>query len=493
MSRLVTVSRAAKLVGVSRGNLQRRIRDGEIQSFEGMVDLSTLAEHFPNTNFEDNSMLEKLERIIENAARKARTAKTTTLPPDMETLATRVNILSEELVESKLEISIFYNIFDKLKSRLNHLAKNEPGAANAIRDLQSWLLKEIETVADKKFEQFPLLATDTFLRIMAAQVRLEPSGHEFFVEGSNSILESGLSSGLALNYGCSNGNCGKCKARLLSGEVKKIRNHDYVLSEKDKIQGYILTCSNTAVTDVILDADEAGSENDIPEQTISAWARKSVVVNDNTRILHVKTPRTQRLRFLAGQQVKLEIPGIGTTHRHVASCPCDDMNLQFHINRDDENAFVNYVYNQLRTNDVINIIGPSGHFVLREDQSNPIVFIAFGQGFAPIKSLIEHAMTLDVTEHIHLYWAVTDEDDLYMHNQCRSWSDAFERFTYIPLIATENNIVDAVAAHMQAELSDLGDRHFYIAGAQKYTDEIKNALTDQGVTKENLFIEPVRD
>ena len=491
MSRLVTISRAAKLVGVSRGNLQRRIRDGEIESFEGMVDLATLSDHFPKAKLEDNSMLERLERIIENAARKARTHKTSSLPPDMETLATRVNILSDELVSSKLEISIFYNILDKLKSKLNTLAKEEPEAANAIRNLQSWLLSEVESITDRKFAQYSLLATDTFLRIMAAQVRLEPSGHEFFVEGANSILESGLSSGLALNYGCSNGNCGKCKARVLSGEVKKIRNHDHVLSEKDKIQGYILTCSHTAVTDIILEADEAGNEKDIPKQTITAWARKTEAVNNSMRILHVKTPRTQRLRFLAGQRVTLEIPGVAVTEKHVASCPCDDMNLQFHINDDADDSFSRYVYTKMKTNDVINISGPSGNFILHEDHPNPIVFIAFGDGFAPIKSLIEHAMTLDVTEHIHLYWIVNQEQHLYMQNLCRAWSDAFERFSYIPMLCEGEECLPELMQQLAATTNALDEQHFYIAGETKLVDATKNALRKQGVSQNNLFTEEI--
>ena len=491
MSRFVTVSRAAKLVGVSRGNLQRRIREGDIESFEGMVDLTTLSDHFPNLKLEDNSMIERLERIIENAARKARTHKSSSLPPDMETLATRVNILSDELVSSKLEISIFYNIFDKLKTKLNNLAKDEPEAANAIRNLQSWLLSEIESITDRKFSQYSLLATDTFLRIMAAQVRLEPSGHEFFVEGTNSILESGLSAGLALNYGCSNGNCGKCKARVMSGEVKKIRNHDYVLSEKDKIQGYILTCSNTAVTDVILEADEAGNENDIPAQSITAWARKAESINDNMRILHVKTPRTQRLRFLAGQRVSLEIPGIAATEKHVASCPCDDMNLQFHINQDESDSFSRYVFSKMKTNDVININGPGGHFILHEDSPNPIVFVAFANGFAPVKSLIEHAMTLDVTEHIHLYWLVESEQGLYMQNLCRAWSDAFERFSYAPVICAQDACTSALIGQLAADIPQLDEQHYYIAGPDKQVTATKNALLKQGVPQANLFTDTI--
>lgn len=486
MARRVTVSRAAKLAGVSRGNLQRRIRQGDIQSFEGMVDLGDLSQLYPSAQLEDNSIIERLDRIIENASLRARN-RTTTIPPDMQTLAARVNILSDEIVEAKLEISIFHNIMDKLKSRLNRLASEIPAASKSVHSLQAWLLGEIESIADKKFTQYPLIATDTILRIIAAQVHLVPSGHEFFVEGSDSILESGLSSGLALNYGCSNGNCGKCKAKLISGEIRKIRSHDYVLTEKDKLQGYFLTCSNTAVTDIAIEADEAGNENEIPRQTLSAWVRKVSDANDEVRILSLKTPRTQRLRFLAGQAVKLEIPDVTSTTLHIASCPCDDMNLQFHIHKDSDNAFSNYIFNRIKTNDLINLEGPKGHFVLREDEPNPVIFIAYGNGIAPVKSLLEHAMTLNVTEHIHLYWSVPNEKDLYLHNQCRSWNDAFESFDYTPII----NNHDDVIGHMNNDHADLSEFHFYIAGPGKNVTTTKNALLEQGVGSESIFIEEI--
>ncbi len=493
MARLVTLSRAAKLAGVSRGNLQKYIRDGAIQSFEGMVRLEDVAEHFPAVNAKPNDILEALEQIMDNAAIKARN-RTPAMPPDMETLAARVGILSDELVESKLEISIFYNIIDKLKTKLKQLANAHPDSTQAIRELQGWLLGEVETIADKKFEQYSLIATDTILRVVAAQVRLEPSGHEFFVEGSDSILEAGLSSGLALNYGCSNGNCGKCKARIVSGEAKKTRHHDYVLTEKEKLQGYILSCSNTAVTDLVLEAEEAGDEDDIPQQSITAWVRKVVPLNDSIATLNIKTPRTHRLRFLAGQTVKLDISGVGSKTLHVASCPCDDMNLQFHFDRRDNDAFNHYLAAEIKPNDTLNVEGPNGHFVLHEDKPNPIVYIAFESGFAPIKSLIEHALTLDVTEHIQLYWMVPEQNDLYMHNNCRAWSDAFELFDYHPLCYQATDPVTLCLEHLMTNNPDntaLVNHHFYIAGSEQEIGKTKNALLEQGIPDKSIFIEAV--
>lgn len=485
MPKLVSISRAAKLVRVPRGALQTRIQQGEIVSFEGKVSLTELARAYPDAQFEDNSMLEKIEQIIENAAQHAR-IRAIKGTPDLDTLAARVTLLSDELLESNLALSAYATIFDKLKFKLQHTAQTDSPAAPLLYDLRKWLIAELEAASQPQAKPTSLLAADTLLSIMAAQVHLQPSGHEFLIEGNNSILDSGLSAGLALNYGCSNGNCGKCKARVISGQVKKIRPHDYVLSEAEKLRGMILTCSCTAVTDVVLEADEAENVTDIPPQTISAWVRKVTPVNDQVKILNVKTPRTQRLRFLAGQTVTLSMTDVGVQTFYIASCPCDDMNLQFHLQRDNPNPLSNYLFAKPPVpNEAITIEGPHGHFVLHEDLPNPIVFVAFGHGFAPIKGLIEHAMTLDNAQFIHLYWIVTQPEELYLENQCRAWADALETFRYTPLITTADAQQSATGLMQQLQQDYPQNRalHFYLAGNRAHTCAAQDALLAQGVER----------
>lgn len=485
MPRLVSISRAARLVGIPRGTLQKQIQAGDILSFEGKIRLSDLAEAYPSVSLEDNSMLEKIDQIIERARHKARSRKE--VPPDMDVLAARINILSDELVDARMEVNIYSNIIDKLKTKIKNIGNQIPQAYQAASDLHLWLLHEVESIAATKARQHPLLATDAFLRIMAAQVHLQPGGQEFFVEGNNSILESGLSAGLALNYGCSNGNCGKCKARLLAGEVKKIRPHDYVLSEAEKLQNTILTCSYTAVSDVTLEADIAGSENDIPEQTISARVKKLSAANQHISVLNIKTPRTQRLRFLAGQYVTLAIPEVASRDMFIASCPCDDMNLQFHIEKS-EDDFSRHIFTALKNNDPITLTGPHGHFVLANDITVPIIFIAYAGGFAPIKSVIEHAMTLDISESLHLYWIVAEENELYLHNQCRAWADALENFHYSPVIAADTNWQQATENVLQditQQYTKLSSLQYYLAGPEEMLQANLARLQTQ-IPRDNL-------
>jgi CDP-4-dehydro-6-deoxyglucose reductase len=174
--------------------------------------------------------------------------------------------------------------------------------------------------------------------------RSSPSGREFFVEGSETLLKAALRAGLAPNYGCGNGNCGLCKARVVAGEAQLVAPSDYRFSEAEKAQNHVLMCTCTALSsDLVLEVLEAGLPEDIPEQRWSPRCAVDALDGDMMR-LHLQTPRSNRLRFLAGQRVTLGIrAGIrdgSDVHGEfpVASCPCDDRNLIFHISRRDRRA-----------------------------------------------------------------------------------------------------------------------------------------------------------
>ena len=490
MARLLSISRAARLVGVSRGVLQKQISNDELRSFEGQIKISDLERLYPQAELEDNSIIEHIEDIVEQALKRARGEKLRALlAPDLGTLAARVSSLSKELNNIQQRENDYLQILTTLRDKINK--QLEHNQADFIQDLRNWLEAALnEPIIAAKSS--PLLTKDTLLKMVAAQVHLMPTGHEYFIEGNNSILESGLSAGLALNYGCSNGNCGKCKAKLISGEVKKIKQHDYVIPETEKNQGYLLTCCHTALTDVVLQADEAGSENDIPLQNITAKVKKSDMLADDLLLLHLKTPRTNRLRFLAGQNVALKIEGINDEDINsfpIASCPCDDMNIQFHIKRDPESALVTHLFDNLQATDNITVEGPSGNFVLKEDSTRPVLFLAFNEGFSPVKSLIEHAMTLETAEFIHLFWIVSDKNKHYMHNVCRAWTDALDDFRYTPLkIDTQNNKVLLQDRFEQVTQTypNLDDFDIYIAGTEQLANQAVQFLKNAGVNEEMI-------
>ncbi|MBI3042783.1 MAG: 2Fe-2S iron-sulfur cluster binding domain-containing protein [Betaproteobacteria bacterium] len=326
---------------------------------------------------------------------------------------------------------------------------------------------------------------------MTAHVRVDPGGREFFVDGNDNLLEAALRAGLSLDYGCSIGSCGKCKARILSGEVHKIRHSDYALTAAEKSAGVVLMCCNTAVADLVIEAREAQGAADMPLQHIDARVKSVSPMGEDMRLLHLQTPRTNRLRFLAGQSVSLELPGGLTASRAVASCPCDDRNLQFHIRRRAGNAFAERVFEGLKSADTVRVDGPRGEFVLNEESHRPLIFIACETGFAPVKSLIEHAMALDVPESLHLYWIASGKGH-YLDNLCRSWTDALDNFRYAPLTADGALPDEAVMqGALQQVLRDhprLGDYDIYVAGPGSLAIAAEFLLLDHALPRTQLTV-----
>jgi CDP-4-dehydro-6-deoxyglucose reductase len=486
---LITLSRAARLVGVKRGTLQKKIQQGELRTFEGELLLADLLHAYPQTEIVDSTMLDRVEAIKEQAVNKIIRAETD--KPDVDTLYARVMSLGRELAMARQQARRSEDLIEDLKRKFDELPPDDADdrtRAEASGKLRSWFFQALGS-AESADESGGFIAREAFLRIMSAQVRILPSGHEFFIEGSDSILEAGLRGGLALNYGCSSGNCGLCKCKVISGEVRKIAQHDYVLTEAEKGLGYILACSSTAVTDVVLEADEAHGSSDIPLQEIEIKVKKIERPGNRLIILHARTPRTKRLRFLAGQYLALGYGELPAQDCSIASC--DDMNLQFHIPVVAGDPFSEQL-GQLRPGSSLTIRGPRGEFALDEDSPRSLVFIAGNAGFGPVKSLIEHAMALDIAETIQLFWITTPDNSHYLGNLCRSWDDALDNFSYTPLKASLDRPLEALLPDILDRLDDRQDLDFYACLPGPLLDSVETILLANGIPAQRLRLEPVR-
>lgn len=316
------------------------------------------------------------------------------------------------------------------------------------------------------------------------RVRLAPSGNSFTLQRTDTLLEGALRAGLAPNYGCSNGNCGLCKARVVSGEVVKARPHDYVLTAAEKTQGVILMCSTAAASDLDLEAGEARAPEQIPRQHIVARLRQLTPLSDRITLLHLQTPRTQRLRFLAGQSVTLSVPG-ASAECAIASCPCDDRNLQFHVPRSGDD-FSRRLH-ECHPTEAVTVAGPHGTFALTQAPGRPVAFVAGGTGFAPIKSLVEHLMAVDETCPIELVW-LAEPGEHYLDNLCRSWADALDAFRYLPLTLADDDYAAALD-HVPA-LAAAARYAWYVAGPSPLLTAARERLSGT-VSADALHLAPV--
>jgi CDP-4-dehydro-6-deoxyglucose reductase len=199
----------------------------------------------------------------------------------------------------------------------------------------------------------------------------------------------------------------------------------------------------------------------------------------------VQTPRIQRLRFLAGQAVNLSLNNGLATDYFIASCPCDDRNLLFHIPYDADNPFTQALVNETKKGDPVTVIGPHGHFLFNEESERPQLYLAYGAGFAPIKSLIEHAMALEIPANMDLFWSVDKEEDLYIHNQCRAWDDALEDFNYHPVIN------DDAVEQLLAQQHKLNAVDVYLCGPESRVMQASEKLLANGLPHEQLIVSTI--
>lgn len=320
---------------------------------------------------------------------------------------------------------------------------------------------------------------------------MRPSGKTFEVLPNQSLLEAGLGAGVALPFGCANGSCGDCRAKITSGEIGKIRNHDYALTEAQKLDGFCLLCSTTALSDVDIEVYEATSVADIPPQELTAKLCKQEVINDVSMVTF-KFTRGRALRFLPGQHATLVLPDGDKITLPIASCPCNAEIAEFHL-IDKESAgpglsdgvaagaITSVTAEQLEkiislasSRKRITVCGPTGNFTLSRDEHKPKIFIAEEGDFAQLQGMLEQALNNDLETPCCLLWRAHDEAGHYRSNLCRSWRDAMDNFSYFPL-THKDDVLSSLTADWIARLTSC---EVYLG---RQNDDLFAQLVTQGV------------
>ena len=478
MSHLLPLSRVTKLVGISRHALQEMIRGGTLETFDGMIELNELLRAFPDAKWDDDAELRRVTEIKEKAFGKRVFERAM---PDQEVLSARLIELGNEYAATKALLMHYSQVLSWLDEKIDEMEEDQSRETrHALHRLRAFIVHNLAEMPPDAAKVQAVIAQERILRIMSAHVTIQPSGHEFTVESNDTLLEAALRAGVSLNYGCSNGNCGECRARLISGEVKKVHAHDYVLSQADKDAGVILMCSCAAVNDVVIEASVAGAQ-DIQEQQLAARVKSVEVFNPQVAALHLLAPRSQRLHFLAGQSVRLSAQGASGEYA-IASCPCEERHIEIQILRKPDDAFSELLFGGLKAQDSVEVEGPYGEFVLEDASTRPLIFVAFGVGFAPIKSLIQHAMSLDLAESIDLHW-LADGAGHYQDNLCRSWADALDNFSYVP--HDQATDVETTLAKIISDYPDLHRFDVYAVGTGEQLQFARDLFLKQGLQQQH--------
>lgn len=309
-------------------------------------------------------------------------------------------------------------------------------------------------------------------------VYLPEHDQKFIVASHESILHAGLASGINLNYGCESGNCGDCRARLMSGSIMGLGHSDYPFTEVEKSEGHFLMCRNLAIGDIEIGTRLRDRAEVLPYQELEAKVYQIQSLSDEVLAVSFRTPRSQPLKFFAGQFIKVDFGRGISRYKSVASCPCDGLKPVIHVKleRDD---FSQYCHEALKKNDNVNLSGPGGRFVFNEGNIQPKVFVSFDTGFASINSLIEQFINLDTEQSIEIYRFASSAGQTYLDNYCRSIADVFDNIEYNLQIVEKNASIDLSTVIRRSEI--LSHSELFISVPEIWQEQISTQLLLCGV------------
>ena len=327
---------------------------------------------------------------------------------------------------------------------------------------------------------------------MAFNVTIKPSGHSFPVDSDESILDAGLRHGFTLPYSCRDGVCGTCKGKLLQGTVDYGKHQKSTLTEAEKAAGLALFCRAQPQSDLVIECREVNSVKDIPIKILPCRIHKMEKRADDVMVLYLKLPANERLQFLAGQYIDI-LTKVGEARSFsLANAPHDDEFLQLHVRNIVGGEFTQHIFTQMKERDILRFKGPLGTFFLREDSAKPILFVASGTGFAPIKSIIEHVLHIGMKRPMYFYWGGRKLTDLYMLDQAREWEKRGIKFTPVLSEALPSDGWQGKTGFVhQAVMGDYGDLsgyQVYACGSPLMVEAAhKDFTTLRGLPNEEFF------
>ncbi|MCB1986670.1 MAG: CDP-6-deoxy-delta-3,4-glucoseen reductase [Burkholderiales bacterium] len=278
---------------------------------------------------------------------------------------------------------------------------------------------------------------------MSHQIIIKPSEHVMHAAPGETILQSALREGFSLPYGCRNGSCGICKGKILTGTVDYGRYNEETLTEEEKQAGMALFCCASPVSDLVIECREISAIKDIEIKTLPVRVEQLDRVAPDVMIISLKLPANQRLQFLAGQYIDILLKDGKRRSFSLANAPHDDEVLQLHARNYPGGVFAEHVFTRMKVKDVLRFEGPLGSFFLRDTSEDvPIIFLASGTGFAPIKSILEHVFYQEASKtdkhgkrNMTLYWGVRTKADLYLVNLAEQWQQQHDNFTFVPVLS----------------------------------------------------------
>jgi CDP-4-dehydro-6-deoxyglucose reductase len=332
---------------------------------------------------------------------------------------------------------------------------------------------------------------------MSFNITVQPSGRTYTANSDETLLAAGLRQGIGMPYGCKDGACGSCKCKKMSGEVTHGKHQEKALSADEEANGFVLTCCATAHSDVVLESRQVVEEGSFPIKKMPVRVVSLEKASQDVMIVKLQLPATDPMKFHAGQYVDFLLRDGDRRSYSMANAPHTFVEgspaIELHIRHMPGGKFTDHVFGTMKEKEIQRIEGPQGSFFLREDSDKPLVFLASGTGFAPIKAILQHMQHKKIMRPATLYWGGRRPADLYMHDWVQAQLAAMPNLTYVPVVSDAlpedhwTGRTGFVHAAVLQDHADLSGYQVYACGAPIVVDSARAAYTQAGLPADEYY------
>lgn len=319
---------------------------------------------------------------------------------------------------------------------------------------------------------------------MTFQITVQPSGHQFACDEDETVLAAAMRAGVGLPYGCKNGACSSCKGKVVSGSITHKPHQRRALTEEEEGAGMSLFCCALPHSDLVIEAREVAGSGDFPVKKMPSRVATLERVAPDVIVISLQLPANEVLDYRAGQYIEFLLPGGKRRSYSMATAPGQGA-VTLHIRHMPGGVFTDQVFGTMKERDILRFEGPLGTFFVREDSDKPMVLLASGTGFAPIKAIVEQMRATGSQRKMVLYWGGRRPQDLYMDALCREWARELPNFSYVPVVSNAlpedgwTGRTGYVHQAVVADLTDLSGWQVYACGAPIVVESAKRDFTAQ--------------
>ena len=331
---------------------------------------------------------------------------------------------------------------------------------------------------------------------MSFNITVQPSGRTFIAEADEALLAAAMRNGIGLPYGCKDGACGSCKCKKLEGTIVQGTHQLKALSIEEAAKGFILTCCATALSDVVIESRNVTDERAFPIKKMPTRVANMTKASHDVMLVRLQLPAADVFKYHAGQYVEFLLRDGDRRAYSMANAPhtqAESPQVELHVRHMPGGKFTDHVFSAMKEKEILRVEGPFGSFYLREDSAKPLVLLASGTGFAPIKAIIEHMQFKGITRPAVLYWGGRRPADLYMHEWVQAKVAEMPHLKYIPVVSDalpEDAWVGRTGFVHNAVLQDMADLskyQVYACGAPIVVDSAQAAYLAAGLPEDEFY------